>query len=539
MNFAARFTLYRNAVIHTLNANQPRASHVLVADDRIMAVGGGELDDLTLPNLTVVDLGGAVMLPGLTDAHIHWAWTSLGLRDVDLFDVPNKDEAVRRVAEAASRVPAGTWIVGQGWAQSNWEGEAFPTAADLDAVIPDHPVWLKARSGHAAWVNSAGLRAAGIGMQTVDPVGGVIQRDSSGKATGILFEEAIGLVMEAVPDPSPDEIAAWMLKAQDLAWRSGLTGIHDFDGPDSFAAEQILHAQGELGLRVLKNINDPYLPHVLGLSVRHGFGDDYLRIGGLKMFADGALGTKTAYMFAPYEDDRRNTGVRVKDTEEMADLITKATLAGLPSTVHAIGDRAVHDVLNAYQIARQIEAENGITPDQRRHRIEHVQVIHPDDKARLAELKLIASMQPIHATADYEMSDRYWGARSEWAYQPRLQIDQGVVTAFGSDSPVEPFAPWLGIHAAVTRRRADGSPGLDGWYSEARITLDEALRGYTFGAAYAAGMENRLGQIAPGYLADLILVDRDPYQVAADDPHGLKDIQVTGTMVGGTWRYRA
>ncbi len=271
------------------------------------------------------------------------------------------------------------------------------------------------------------------------------------------------------------------------------------------------------------------------LGLRWGFGDDWIRIGGLKIFSDGALGPRTAYMIDPYEGEPDNFGISTIDKEEMAELVSRASEAGLPSTIHAIGDRAVHEVLDVYQAVRAEEAERGVLPSQRRHRIEHVQIIHPDDAPRLAKMGVIASMQPIHATSDMDMADRYWGReRSKWAYNPRLQLDYGAVVAFGSDSPVDTFDPLKGIHAAVTRQRADGSPGDDGWYPDARLTVDEALRGFTVGPAYASGREDRLGILAPGYLADLVVLDADLYAI---HPSEILDVKVMGTMVGGIWRF--
>jgi predicted amidohydrolase YtcJ len=523
-----------NANVYTLDESQPRASVIAIHRERIAAVGDDSLRSLATARTQIDDLHGAMVLPGLTDAHIHWQWTSLGLTEINLFNVPSKQDAVARVGEAANRAKSSDWLTGQGWAQAAWPGGAFPTAADLDSVSPRNLVFLKARSGHAAWVNSAALHAAGITNNTPNPPGGVIERDTAGQATGILFEDAIELVGSLVPKPSAADLAGLMEQAQTLAWKAGLTCIHDFDPPSAFEAMQLLHEQGRLGLRVVKNINDPYISHALALKLRWGFGDDWLRLGGLKIFADGALGTRTALMIDPYEGDPHNRGVVVTDKEQIHELVSAASRAGFPSTIHAIGDRAVHDVLDVYESVRREEAERGISPDERRHRIEHVQLIHPDDAGRLARLDLIASMQPIHATSDYEMADRYWGKRSQWGYNARLQLDLGARVAFGSDSPVEPFDPLKGIHAAVTRRRADGSPGPEGWYPAARLTLDEAIRGYTQGPAYAAGMEDRLGKIAPGYLADLVAFDRDLYSIAPDD---LLNAQVVGTMVGGLWRH--
>ncbi len=524
-----------NANIITLDAAQPRAEAIAMIGEQIVAVGTDE-DLIDLGDAATIreDAGGKTLIPGLIDAHIHWRWTALTLREVDLFEIPSREVALQRVAQRASEVPPGTWIIGQGWTQEAWPDKRFPTAAELDRVAPDHPVYLRAKSAHAFWVNSAALRLAGIDAHTPDPDGGHIGRDDHGQPNGMLFENAGRLITSRIPPVDAEYTVRQMLEAQELALASGLTGIHDFDGPDSLSAVQMLRERGQLGLRTLKNINVEYIEHAHALGLRWGFGDDWIRIGGLKIFSDGALGPRTALMIDPYEGEPDNYGVRVTDPETMIELVSKASALGIPSTIHAIGDRAVREVLNTYEVVRREEAARGETPQHRRHRIEHVQLIHPDDRHRLAELGIIASIQPIHATSDYRMADDYWGARAEYAYNARIQLDQKVVVAFGSDSPVDPFEPLRGIHAAVTRRRADGSPGPDGWYPQNRVSLKEALSGYTYGPAYAAGMEKRQGRLAVGCLADLVVLDRDITRV---DPDEILDINVQATMVGGQWRY--
>ena len=525
-----------NGHIVTLDNARPPVSALALAGGRIVAFGSDDqILAIAAAGTIRENLDGKTVIPGLTDAHIHWEWTARALHQVNVFEVPNKAVAIERVAEWTAKTPAGQWVRGSGWFQDLWPDRAFPTAADLDSVSPYHPVYLTAKSGHAGWANSAALRLCGITSNTPDPDGGQIQRDANGQPTGILFENAMNLVADQIPSLSIHQIAEQMKTAQKLALAAGLTGIHDFDQPSCFAALQLLREQGELGLRVVKNINRQWLPAALDLGLRWGFGDDWMRIGGLKIFADGALGPRTAYMIEPYEGEPDNYGISTIDKEEMAELVSRASAAGLPSTIHAIGDRAVHDVLDVYEAVRKEESARGEAPASRRHRIEHVQIIHPSDAHRLAQLNIIASMQPIHATSDMKMADSYWGAeRSKWAYNPRLQLDQRVVVVFGSDSPVDTFDPFKGIHAAVTRQRADGSPGQDGWYPDARITVDEAIRGYILGPAYAAGMENRLGKLAPGFLADLVVLDRDPYAIS---PAELLDVKVIATMVGGLWRH--
>jgi predicted amidohydrolase YtcJ len=525
-----------NGHIRTLDPARPVVSALALIGECIVAVGDDSLRDLAGPDTQLDNLDGKTVLPGLTDAHLHWSWLARALQSVDVFEVPAKQTALDRVAAKVAQTEPGAWIFGRGWVQDLWPDRAFPTAADLDAVAPHNPVYLGAKSGHAAWVNSAALKLAGITRDTPDPAGGGIVRDADGQPTGILFEDpAMDLVAVLIPAPTADVLADWMAIAQERAWTYGLTGFHDFDGPDCLNALQVLRARGDLGLRVVKNVNDYWIENLYGAGIRHGFGDDWIRIGGLKIFADGALGPRTAAMIDPYEGEPDNRGIVVTEKEAMAELVLKASALGLPSTIHAIGDRAVHEVLDVYAMARQQEAVQGIPRTARRHRIEHVQIIHPDDRARLATLGLIASMQPIHATSDFEMVDRYWGARGQWAYNFALQQNQGVVLAFGSDAPVEPVDPRKGIHAAITRRRPDGAPGPAGWRPDGGLPLHETLLAFTQGAAYAAGMEDRLGKLAAGYLADLIVLDRDWYAV---EPDAILESAVLGTMVGGAWRQR-
>lgn len=533
-------TVLYNGAIRTLDDKQPLVSAVAIRDGKVLALGGdNELRDTLKPGGEAIDLEGRLALPGLVDAHVHLSWYASALYNVDLRTTKSAREAAERVAERAAGLPPGAWIRGQAWSQENWPGRAFPTAAQLDELVPDHPVYLTAQSGHSGWANSLALRKAGVTAATDDPPGGTIRRDESGQPTGLLLETAMDLVAGVIPELTPEELAQRVQTALARAHRGGLTGVHDFDGALAFKAFQLLHGRGDLSLRIVKNIPVELLDHALALGLRWGFGDDFLRIGGVKTFADGALGPRTAWMIDPYEGEPHNRGICVTDPEEMAENVRKATLAGLPSTIHAIGDRAVHQVLNVYESARKEEAARGIVSATRRHRIEHVQLIHPDDVGRLAQLNVIASMQPNHATSDMIMADAYWGERTDYAYNIRLQLDAGAHIALGSDAPVEPIEPLPNIHAAVTRRRPDGSPGQNGWCSnpDARRTLsvEEAVRGFTLGPAYAAGLEDRLGRLSPGYLADLIILDQNIFDC---DPMAICETGVLGTMVGGEWVYR-
>jgi hypothetical protein len=525
-------TILYNGTIITLDDNQPRVSALAISMGRIFAIGSDD-DVLNLATLTTVkhNLNGKFVIPGLTDAHLHFEWLSRSLSAVDLYEVPSKDEALRRVADFAEKHPDHEWILGRGWSQDLWEGGAFPTAADLDAVTGNRPAYFSAKSGHAGWMNTAAMRLAGVNASTPDPEGGHVIKDEKGQPTGALLESAMEYVQNVLPVLTPYQLADLMYTAQTQMLATGLTGFHCFDNPSSMAGLQVLRERGELRMRTVKQINQDWIEHAIELGVRRNFGDDWLRIGGLKLFADGALGPRTAYMFDPYVGEPDNYGMTVVDKEEMVELVSKASAAGLPSTIHAIGDRAVHDVLNIYEFVRKEEAARGETAKQRRHRIEHVQIIHPNDKHRLVELDVIASMQPIHATSDWERVERFWGEeRKYWSYNMRQQIDFGAKVAFGSDSPVEPFRPFEGMYSAVARRQPNGTPGPEGWLPELKLTVDETLRGYTLGPAYAAGMEDRLGRLSPRYLADLLVIDRDPYTTQGEE---LLRTQILATMVEG------
>jgi len=520
-----------NAKIYTLDDRRPVVSALAIQDGRIAA--WGEAEDI--PGHLKVrphNLGGQVLLPGLTDAHIHLEHYALGLRKIDC-ETATRPACLERVARQAQQTRPGQWILGHGWNQNVWP-EGFGSAADLDAVAPAHPVYLTAKSLHAAWANSAALRLAGVSAAMPDPPGGRFGRTATGELDGILYESAMQAVESAIPEPGVAEVTEAIRQAQPALWSMGLVGAHDFDRRRCFMALQTLRREGALKLRVLKSIPLEDLPHAHGMGLQSGLGDDCLRIGGVKLFADGALGPHTAAMLQPYDGTLDDRGMLFLDAEEIFEHGRQALEVGLPLAIHAIGDRANHEVLEAYAHLRDMERQlAGGEPVQRlRHRIEHVQILHPDDARRLAELGVVASMQPIHATSDMEMADRFWGARSRLAYGLKTQLDAGAVLAFGSDAPVESPNPFLGLHAAVTRRRPDGSPGEDGWYPEQRLTVAQALLGYTRGPAYAAGWDDRVGRLAPGFHADLIVMDEDPFACPAQELHCLRP---AATMFAGEW----
>jgi len=518
-----------NAKIYTLNQNHPAASAMVIDRGRILTIGDNDQCMAFAANAAKEDLGGRIVIPGLTDAHIHLQHYALGLQKIDC-EVPTRRECLEQVAQRAQITPAGQWVLGHGWNQNEWS-EGFGDAVDLDSAAPQNPVYLTAKSLHAGWANHAALQAAGINQNTPDPADGQIHRDAHGVPTGILFEGAMRLVDETIPRPSLQEIATAIQQAQKKLWRMGLTCVHDFDRRDCFAALQTLHAAGDLHLRVLKSLPIDDLNHAIALGLRSGFGDDWLRIGGIKAFADGALGPHTAAMLNPYENDPDNRGMLLIDGEEMFERGQEAVANGLSLAIHAIGDRANHEMLNAFEQLREFEHNLGFQ-GRLRHRIEHVQLIHPEDAPRLAQLGVIASMQPLHATSDMKMADAYWGQRAANSYAWRTQLQHGAELVFGSDAPVESPNPFWGLHAAVTRQRVDGSPEPEGWYPEQRLSLPEAIQAYTITPAYAAGMEDRLGKLAPGHLADLLVLEEDPFTC---DPVTLREIRPQAVMVGGKW----
>ena len=523
--------LLHNARIHTLDKARPEASALVVDGGHLVAVGGEELLDQFI-QAERQDMGGHILLPGLTDAHLHLQEYALSLTAVGC-EGKSKAQILQTVAERLQRAAPDEWVRGHGWNQNLWGGQ-WPAAVDLDAIAVHHPVYLTSKSLHASWVNSAALRLANITASTPDPPNGRIQRDGGGNPTGLLFEAAVKLVETVIPEPAPEALAESFRQIIPGLWRMGLTGVHDFDRRACFQALQLLHERGELKLRVVKSIPFELLPQAAAFGLRSGFGDDMLRIGSVKLFADGALGPHTGAMLESYVDEPQNRGILMLGSRQLFDHGRLAAQSGLSLAVHAIGDRAVQQVLEGFAFLRCWEQEQGLPA--LRHRIEHVQTIRPADAGKLAELGVIASMQPIHAPSDMEMADHLLGERASRCYAWRTLLQHGTRLAFGSDAPVESPNPFMGLHAAVTRRRLDGSPGPAGWFPGQRLTVREALEGFALGPAYAAGMEACLGRLTAGCLADLIVVEKDPFTC---EPAELAALQPVATMLDGEWVWQS
>jgi predicted amidohydrolase YtcJ len=522
-----------NGVLISGNTKPTNKIAIAIRGDRIVAIGADDgMKDMLAVGGEIIDLNGRSISAGLVDAHLHFKSYALGLRRIDLSGTKSIDEALDIVDQANDTSNSSNWLRGRGWNQTDWQSRSFPSSDDLDRVTDLKPALLHHRSGHAAWANSQALKIAGVNSETPDPPGGQIMRRPNGEPTGILFENAIKLVSKVIPRASQNEVVAAMRDAQQRCLEVGLTGFHDFDGRSCFTALQSLYEANDLRLRVVKNILVKDLPHAIGVGLRTGFGNKWISIGGVKMFADGALGSQTARMIDPYNDQPENRGIVVTDKEEMVAIAHEASLNGLAVTVHAIGDKANHDVLDVFDSIREAAQENS---KKLRHRVEHAQILHSGDFARFAKLNVIASMQPIHATSDIDMADRYWGERAANSYAWRSLSNAGALLAFGSDAPVESIDPLKGIHAAVTRQRANGYPSESGWYPEQKLTLEEAVGAYTHGPAFAAGRESMMGEIALGMLADLTIYDRD---ISIIQPEELLDVKIAGTIVGGKIRYR-
>jgi len=513
--------IFYNARIYSLDPNCPEASVIVIQGERVLAVGGSELLD-AFPKAKREDMGGRVILPGLTDAHIHLERYALSTQKLNI-ETTSPDECLSRIEKRAAQTSS--WVLGHGWIDPS------PFRLGLGG---DSPIYLTAKSLHAAWANAAALRMAGIGFGTSDPSDGKIMRDVSGQPNGVLLEGAVRLVEQIIPQPSSNDVAAAIEAAQPILWKMGLTGVHDFDGRTSFLALQLLESSSRLKLRVLKSIPLQLLPQAHALGLGTGFGTDRLRIGSVKVFMDGALGPHTAAMLLPYLNEPANQGILHMEGKMLFEHGRQAADIGLSMAVHAIGDRAVREALDGLEQLRTYEQEHHLPA--LRHRIEHVQIIHPDDAPRLGLLGIVASMQPIHALSDMRVADVSWGERSQLAYAWQTQVCYGATLAFGSDAPVESPNPFWGLRAAVTRCLPDGSPGPDGWYPEQRLSMQAALEAYTVGAACAAGMENRIGRLAPGYYADLIVVEKDLFTCPPDD---LLSMQASATMLAGEWLWQS
>lgn len=521
--------IFHNANIYS--PDHPGATAIVIDRGRFLSVGSeDEILDGFSTNARVINLNGKTIWPGLIDAHIHLLQLAETISIVDC-ETATRQECLSRVKNAADLLPESAWVRGHGWNQNQWE-DGFGTAYLLDSVCSGKPAYLTAKSLHAAWANRKALQLAGIDAHTPDPPGGIIQRDETGQPTGILFEAgAMNLVETVIPKSTPSENFAKIKALMPQLWKVGLVGVHDFDDFDCWLALSAIYQEESTQLRIHKSIPFDHLDAFIKAGLRTGFGDEGLNLGGVKLFSDGALGPQTAAMHTPYEGTTK-TGTLLLTEDEIVEIGCMAVDHGIALAVHAIGDRANHVVLNAFERIRAYEEHHHLP--HLPHRIEHVQIIDPEDLPRFAQLGIIASVQPVHAPSDMAMADRFLGLRAEHAYAYRSILDYGAAYVLGSDAPVEPYNPFQGLHAAVTRCRLDGSPGVDGWHPSQRLSLDEALVGFSHAPAMISGHGHRLGNISPGFEADFIILNEDPFKI---DPQALGEIQPMATFISGICKF--
>jgi predicted amidohydrolase YtcJ len=506
----------------TMDPQKPRAEAAAWKGDRILAVGdAATVRALAGPSTRVIDLHGRSATPGLVDAHCHLYGLGTDLENVSLRDLPSEEAAVARMAEAAKGRPAGQWLLGRGWDQNKWPGQQFPTRKRLDAAVGDRPVVLTRIDGHAIWVNSVALREAGITRSTRDPDGGKIVRDGAGEPTGVLIDNAEGLVFRKQPEPSPELRAQRLQAAAKVAIAEGLTGVHDMGIEEATAdAYRKLAEAHQLPIRVYAYLTAPDKIERYATAPLPPTGRFTMR--GVKLYADGALGSRGARLYAPYTDDPKNQGLWRTSPDTMKRAVDAAVAGGWGVAIHAIGDAGVGAVIDAFAAA---EAAH---PGDHRLRIEHTQVIAPKDVPRMAAAHAIASMQPTHATSDMPWAEARLGPdRVKGAYAWRTMLDHHIPFAAGSDFPVEQVSPILGLYAAVSRQDAKGMPA-GGWYPAQRMTLEEAVAAFTRGAAYAEFAEDARGMLAPGRRADLTVFSG---KLVPDK--SLLDLKIDYTIVDG------
>jgi predicted amidohydrolase YtcJ len=519
-----------NAVVHTMDPRQPLAEALAIYGNRIVSVGASkEVKRMAGPSTRVIDAQKRVVLPGFNDAHVHFLSGGFQLASVDLRDAATPQEFAERIRRFGAKLPAGRWITGGDWDHERWPDTRLPTRELIDSFTSETPVFVNRLDGHMALANTLALHLAGVNRETLDPPGGVIVRDpKTGEPTGILKDAAQSFVWKVVPASSFDEKLTAALAATNHAAKLGVTSVQDMSAGDDVGIYQTLLDRGELKTRVYAVSPLPAWERLARTGVRAHFGSGMLRVGGLKGFADGSLGSTTALFYEPYKDSPGTRGIAGDEMfpeGAMLERVREADRAGLQVIIHAIGDRANDLILTIYE---QAERENG--EHDRRFRIEHAQHLRAQDIPRFARDKVIASMQPYHAIDDGRWAEKRIGKeRAKTTYAFRSLLDSGAVLAFGTDWTVAPMNPLLSVYAAVTRRTLDGK-NANGWVPEQKISVEEAVRAYTVGSAYAEFQETVKGSITPGKLADLVILSRDIFEI---DPKDIESTKVVMTILDG------
>jgi len=504
--------ILENGVIRTLDPSLPVARALAVAGGRI--AGGIGTHETSLASPEVVDLGGRCVLPGFTDSHVHFATWAVAQQELRLEDTKTLDEAVARVRDALAGVRPGAWLRGRGWRSGDWSPNVEPTKRELDELTTDVPIALMARDSHSLWLNSAALARANGDL---DVPGGVVERDERGEPTGVLREESCWTFRDRHVEISDDEYVEAMRVGVKLANSRGVVAVHDKDGwLGALRFWQELRERDTLTLRVWQSLPHEKVGELESVDVQSGLGDEFLRVGYLKAFMDGTLGSQTARLLD-------GSGVQITSGEELEEIVRRGARAGFPVAVHAIGDLANREALDAFEATQDVWRPLGL-----RHRIEHAQLLADEDVPRFAELGVAASVQFTHAVSDRDLAERFWAGESHRAYRWRALWDAGTLVANGSDAPIEELDPWAGVAAGVRKTWDNREP----WHPEEAVTLDEALLATCVNPTFLSRDERRRGRLVPGLAADLVVLDRDPFEVETD---ALPDVQVVATMVDGRW----
>jgi hypothetical protein len=505
-----------------MDADEPVAGELVTQGNRIAWLGRQGSAPRELQRARKIDLNGRLLLPAFSDAHTHYLYFARTRNDIDLHGTRSLKEALERIRRHLKSHPRSSgWITGLGLDVNVWK-TGWPTAADLDRVAADRPVVIFTHDYHSLWANSKAMALAKISYKTPDPEGGRIARDARGNPSGMFFETAYPLISNHLPQPTAAQNERLIRDAQSLAHEAGVAAIGDMGEAETLRIFAALAAREQLRLRLWKSIPLSQLDNAIAVGLRSGIGNNWVKIGSVKIFLDGALGSRTAWMYDPYTGDKSNRGICRMPKAEFDDIVRRATAHGLSVCVHAIGDAAVGQAIDVIAMHRRR------FPVNQPPRIEHLQLLHPKDLPKLKRAGIIASMQPSHLLTDRDIADRNWGARSRNAFVFRALWDAGVVMAFGSDVPIEPIRPLDGIGAAVHRAKPEDKRGP--WYRRQRLSVWEAVWGFTVGAAIAAGDQNRRGLLKPGYLADLVILDRNIFTI---DPRRTFETNVDMTVVNG------